>query len=128
MSEPGAPLRVLLVDDDAAVLSAYRRMLGRRFRVEVAAGGREALELLERDRDFDAIVCDVMMPDVDGAAVWGVLTERYPELARRTAFCTGGACTARAVAFTEAVQDRLLAKPFEPEDLVRFVARVAAGR
>jgi CheY-like chemotaxis protein len=125
--KPPSPrrLRILLVDDEPSVLAAYRRSLAGRFEVVVAAGGREALELLAWDHAFDAIVCDVMMPEVDGPAVWSHLADHHPDLARRTAFCTAGAYTPRTIAFTEAMQDRLITKPVEPEHLARFVARLA---
>ena len=60
---------ILVVDDNAA----NREMLGRRLereghRVQLAAGGREALELL-RERRVDLVLLDVMMPEVDGYAV-----------------------------------------------------------
>ncbi len=60
---------ILVVDDNAA----NREMLGRRLereghRVQLAAGGREALELL-RTRQVDLVLLDVMMPEVDGYAV-----------------------------------------------------------
>ncbi len=60
---------ILVVDDNAA----NREMLGRRLereghQVQLAAGGREALELL-RERRVDLVLLDVMMPEVDGYAV-----------------------------------------------------------
>jgi len=119
-SRPPRP-RVLVVDDDPSVLGAFRRLLASRFEVVVAAGGREAVELLDRDTAFDAVVCDVMMPDLDGPGVWSHLTTHYPDLARRTVFCTGGASTPRTIEFAEAMQDRLLQKPVAPEQLVRVV-------
>ncbi len=119
---PGRP-RVLLVDDEPALLAAYRRLLADRFEVVVAGGGRQALELLEADQAFDAIVSDVMMPDVDGPALWRHLETRHPALAARTAFCTAGAFTPRAIAFLEGMAGRVLPKPVEPEALAAFVAR-----
>lgn len=123
-SSPTPRPRVLLVDDEPALLAAYRRMLGQRFEVAVASGGRQALALLEHDSAFDAVFCDIMMPDLDGPAVWQHLETRHPELARRTAFCTAGAFTPRAVTFAEAMGDRLFLKPVAVEEMIRFVERV----
>ncbi|MGH8768052.1 MAG: response regulator [Burkholderiales bacterium] len=60
---------ILIVDDNLA----NREMLGRRLereghRVQLAAGGREALDLLRR-QGFDLVLLDVMMPEVDGYEV-----------------------------------------------------------
>ncbi|MGH8678658.1 MAG: response regulator, partial [Burkholderiales bacterium] len=65
-ADPGV---ILVVDDNVA----NREMLGRRLereghQVQLAAGGREALELL-RERRVDLVLLDVMMPEVDGYAV-----------------------------------------------------------
>ena len=125
---PRARPRILLVDDEPTLLAAYRRLLAPEFDVEVARGGQEALALLDRDAAFDAVVCDVMMPEVDGPAVQAHLERHHPELARRTAFCTAGAFTPRSLAFVEAHADRVLAKPLSPESLAQFVARVAGPR
>jgi len=125
--QPPAPARprVLLVDDEPSLLAAYRRLLSDRFDVQVAGGGRQAMALLAQDQAFDAVICDVMMPDVDGPTLWQFLEAHHPALARRTAFCTAGAFTPRAIAFTEAMADRLLSKPVDPVQLAGFVARVA---
>ena len=59
-------VRVLVVDDNVRMAAAIRR--GLRFEgfvVDLAGGGEEALRLV-RASDYDAIVLDVMMPDVDG--------------------------------------------------------------
>ena len=61
--------RILVVDDDAAnrdVLS--RRVRSQGAEVEVAASGREALEIL-RAGEFDVVLLDVMMPDMNGYQV-----------------------------------------------------------
>src|SRR5580698_10769980 len=60
---------VLVVDDEPAVARMTERLLGRKgYRVTVAHGGREAIELA-RVHSFDAIVSDLDMPDVDGRAL-----------------------------------------------------------
>jgi two-component system OmpR family response regulator len=61
-------VRVLIVEDDARMAAAIRR--GLRYEgvmVDVAAGGRQALGMAGAN-DYDAIVLDVMLPDLDGFA------------------------------------------------------------
>jgi CheY-like chemotaxis protein len=61
--------RILVVDDDENVLSLERTILEQRgFTVTTAGGGAEALEILA-ERDFDLVLLDVMMPEVDGFTV-----------------------------------------------------------
>ncbi len=108
----GERLRFLLIDDDPAVLRALDRML-RGHDVTLAHGGREALAIVERRRDFDLVLCDVMMPEITGVEVARALAERAPELARRLIFITGGVTTERAQAFLGAARHRVLQKPVE---------------
>ena len=59
-------MRILLVDDDAALLESLQLVLGAEgHTVTTRAAGKPALALLEHER-FDAIVCDVNMPNLDG--------------------------------------------------------------
>ena len=68
-AEPAtAPLhasRVLVVDDNADMREYLGRVLGQFWHVDLAANGRQALELIAQRRP-DAMVTDVMMPEVDG--------------------------------------------------------------
>jgi CheY-like chemotaxis protein len=61
--------RVLVVDDDPAVREQLSSILGERgYRVETASGGAEGLALIRQHRP-DAVILDLMMPDVDGFTV-----------------------------------------------------------
>lgn len=57
--------RVFIVDDEEGIREGIVRMLRKHETVQ-AATGVDARELLERDQDFDLILCDMMMPDVSG--------------------------------------------------------------
>ena len=65
--EPRA--RLLLVDDDESIRTSLARALGfEGYDVETAADGRDGLDRIASDR-FDALLLDVMMPEMDGLAV-----------------------------------------------------------
>lgn len=120
-AEPPRRLRLLIIDDEAMLLAAYSRLLGRDHDVTTAPGGREGVAVLERDDRWDAIVCDLMMPDMDGAAVFEWLRSHRPALVDRTFFCTGGAFTPRGFAFADLIGDRLLQKPILPQKLYEAI-------
>ncbi len=62
-------MRVLVVDDDPAVRRSLERALKLEgYKVELAEGGRQALSVL-MDHSPDAVVLDLMMPEVDGLEV-----------------------------------------------------------
>ncbi|MFL5261431.1 MAG: PAS domain-containing protein, partial [Anaeromyxobacteraceae bacterium] len=103
--------RVLLVDDEPLVLSALRRLLSRDHDVAVASGGREALEQLKRGARYDAVVCDMMMPDLSGIDLHRAVAELVAAQASRMVFMTGGAFTPDACAFLDRVPNPRFGKP-----------------
>jgi two-component system cell cycle sensor histidine kinase/response regulator CckA len=124
-----AKLRVLVVDDEPKVGISLRRML-RDWDVHVVEDGRDAPELLRRDRDFDAVLCDLMMPQLSGMDLFDDIRARDPELARRFVFMTGGAFTPRAREFVAQVPNVTLEKPFDKSMVLSAVegAREPAAR
>jgi DNA-binding response OmpR family regulator len=122
-----APL-VLVVDDDEAIRKALERALRLEgFTVEVADGGRRALELT-KERRPGVIVLDVVMPDLSGVAV----TSRLREQGIETPICILSARdeVQDRVAGLEAGADDYVVKPFDLEELVarlRALLRRAPG-
>jgi signal transduction histidine kinase len=73
------PTPVLIVDDDALIRDLCARVLSH-YRVLQADNGRDALQLLERER-VDLVLTDVMMPAMDGLDLLKALKEKEPTLA-----------------------------------------------
>jgi signal transduction histidine kinase/ActR/RegA family two-component response regulator len=118
--------RVLAVDDEALLLKAYRRMLSDTHEIETALGGREALRVLERGASYDAILCDLQMPELSGMGLHELVRERWPALAERFVFVTGGAFSPDAKRFIEESDCAVIQKPFRVEDLLALIERKAA--
>src|SRR5439155_20865348 len=73
--------RVLIVDDDAALLQALPEALRLRMRevtVDTADSAATALDQIAA-RDYDAIVTDIKMPGMDGLALLAEIRERRPD-------------------------------------------------
>jgi CheY-like chemotaxis protein len=117
--------RVLIVDDDVAVGTSLRRVLHGEC-VTLVRSGREALELLEQEPQFDVIVCDLMMPELTGWELHGEVSRRWPEQGARMVFLTGGAFTEAARAFFETVANPCLEKPVDVARLRSIVRAMAA--
>lgn len=114
--------RVLIVDDEPALLRAYQRMLTPDYEVEGALGGQAALEVLARTKKsftfFDAILCDLMMPNVDGVDIYEYLIEHFDNFHSRIIFMSGGTVTKRTKDFLdEHPSHRVLSKPFKINDV-----------
>ena len=112
--------KILVIDDDPGVRRLVKDVLELEgFEVTVAGDGYAGLHLIETDRP-DCVVLDVMMPGLDGH---GVLTRIRSGGGRHlpVVMLTAAAGDEQAwQAWTEGV-DYFLAKPFEPEELLRYL-------
>jgi two-component system, cell cycle sensor histidine kinase and response regulator CckA len=117
--------RVLAVDDEALLLKAYRRMLGEAHELTTALGGTEALRILGRDLAFDVVLCDLQMPEISGMELYAAVRERFPSLADRFVFVTGGAFSSDARKFLEDSVAVVIQKPFRLEDMLALIDRTA---
>jgi len=120
-------MKILVVDDEDQIRNIVKMYLTREgFTVKEAANGKQALEIIGGEQ-FDLIVLDIMMPEVDGWNVcrevrsrWGVpiimLTAREDEVDR--------------VVGLEMGADDYMVKPFSPRELlarIKAVLRRTAG-
>ena len=115
------PSRVLVVDDDPAVLRAFRRVLQADHEIVTARDGSEALQIVLSGARVDAIICDIGMPKLDGPAFFSELFELRPQLMPRVVFCTGGQPNEKTQRFLERLQAPLLYKPVAAADLQRAI-------
>ena len=81
-----------------------------------AASGMEALELLDCGEDFDLILTDMMMPEMDGIALLERIKERFPDIPVVMVTAVHDISVALA-AIRNGAYDYLL-KPFEREQLL----------
>jgi two-component system response regulator MprA len=117
------PPRVLIVDDDEALLAALDLALTRRgFRIVTAREAGEAFGRLEDSGQVDLIILDVMMPGMDGVTLCRLLRDRT---STPLLMLTARDAVADRIAGLEAGADDYLQKPF---DLDELVARLLALR
>lgn len=109
-------LNVLVVDDDAFVARAIRRLLRPKHSVTIANGGAQALECMAEDT-YDVVFCDVMMPTMTGMELHQEVKRRYPDMADKFVFITGGPFTPEARELFDQVTNPCIQKPFTPADL-----------
>ena len=117
--------RILLIEDDprlAAMVSDYLGEAG--FHVSTAAAGGAGLEQLRRE-PYDALVLDLMLPDIDGLEVCRQLraTSDTPVL-----MLTARGDTMDRVVGLEMGADDYLPKPFEPRELLARLRAILRRR
>jgi two-component system NtrC family sensor kinase len=122
---PLAGLRVLLIDDEPTLRSgiqAFGQLRG--FTVLAAESGLQGLDMI-RTSQVDAIVCDLRMPGMDGAAFHERLRRDRPGLAARTVFITGDVVAGGGRTTTH--RQPVLSKPFTFEKLEEALVALLRG-
>jgi DNA-binding NtrC family response regulator len=117
---------ILVIDDDKVMRDACHQILTRQgYRVEMAASARQGLALLEK-ASFDAILLDLVMPDLDGLETLKKIRAIDPE--SEVIIITGYGTIQSAVESIKAGAFHFLSKPFTPDDLRHLVARALEKR
>jgi CheY-like chemotaxis protein len=116
--------RVLVIDDEVTICRVVARALEGNVDVTAVSDGRAGLVVLCADRWFDAIICDLHMPHLDGVELYELVQAARPAQARRFVFLTGGASSRREAQFLERVAAAVIDKPFRVSVLQEMVASV----
>lgn len=129
---PARAARVMAVDDEEMIRTILGRVL-KAHEVTALSSAKEALALLDDGATFDAILCDLMMPVMNGIEFYQALVRHYPDQASAVIFVTGGAFSRETATFLDSVPNMQLPKPFDAVKLRAAVeshlqARRAAGR
>jgi PAS domain S-box-containing protein len=117
--------RILVVDDDLLVRKVLGRLVEEHHDVVLAENGNAALTAVG-EQAFDAILCDVMMPGIDGREVHRRIAATQPGLERRIVFITGGTFGPELDQFLATVGNRCLTKPFQIDDVLAALEAAAA--
>ncbi|HVY32494.1 MAG TPA: response regulator [Polyangiaceae bacterium] len=119
---------LLLVDDDMAVLSAYRRTLQvEDISIEFALSGAQALRRLLSDKPPDVVICDMVLPDVSGIEVYRRCVAAEPSYRQRFAVATGAGSVPEVALFLATFSGPVLYKPVEGAQLTAAVRTCLAG-
>ena len=113
------PLRILLAEDNAVNQKLALRMLERMgYRADVAGNGLEALDALQR-QDYDVVLMDVQMPEMDGMEASRRIQQGWPAGRRpRVIAMTANAMREDREACLAAGMDDYLSKPIQVEELI----------
>src|ERR1035441_7449979 len=117
--------RILFVDDDKNVLEGIQRMLrsAREYwQMEFVRSGAAALQAC-REGNFDVVVSDLRMPDMDGATLLARIRDEFPGTAR---IILSGYSEVTVAARAGSVAYRVLLKPCDSIELRNTIERVCA--
>jgi PAS domain S-box-containing protein len=121
---PALGARVLLIEDEAAVRDVIECALeAEGYLVQSAPDGQDA-EVMLATTDFDAVLCDLRTPRLDGIRLYRRIATRDPDMARRFIIVTGDVASDYTRRFLDNVGLPVLQKPFSLTVLRRLVAEV----
>ena len=119
--------RLLIIDDEVVFSGSLRRLFSNEHDVTVVNRGREALGRLRAGERFDAILCDLLMPEVTGVELYTELRQIAPDQADCMIFLTGGAFSESSQRFLDGISNRWFEKPCNL-DLLRAAVREVVVR
>jgi putative nucleotidyltransferase with HDIG domain len=119
--------RILVVDDEETIREIVSSMLSSaRYQTSQAANGIEALALLHSGEEFDLVISDILMPEMDGFDLLERTKEHFPSM--QVVMVTAVSDISAALqAIRNGAYDYLM-KPFEREQLLAVVRRALEKR
>ena len=121
------PDRILVVDDEEAIREIVASMLSSAgYACKQAASGMEALAVLNSGEEFELMLSDLMMADLDGIGLLERTKEKYPDMPVVMVTAVHDISVALA-AIRNGAYDYLL-KPFERDQLLATVSRALENR
>ena len=121
------PGRILVIDDELAFATTLQQELSEDNYVVLVTEASAGLARLERGEVYDVLLCELMMPDMDGIDLHRRVSAKHPDVAARMVFMTEDATTARIDAFFGRVSNILLEKPVDIEGLRALIDRRVGG-
>ncbi len=118
--------RILIVDDETMITNLFEMSLNDEgFHAEIANCGRDALEMFKRC-DYDVVVTDIMMPDINGVNLIEDIKKMKPETA--VVVITGYPSIDTATEFIRLGAHDYLTKPLNPDVIISTITRVWSKR
>ncbi|MEM6464223.1 MAG: PAS-domain containing protein [Pseudomonadota bacterium] len=115
---------VLVVDDEAGVAQLTHDLLVEAgFSVTQSVRPRDALEII-KNQNFDVVLSDFKMPDMDGEHFYNAMKAVAPECAERTGFITGDAMSANVKTFLDKSGRPHIEKPIIRQELLALVTQL----
>ncbi len=114
--------RILVIDDERAIVVAFSRLLGAHYDVVGLTDARQALAQIRDGQRFDVILCDLFMPRMGGREFYSQLRQLGTDATEKIIFLSGGAYTDEIESFLASVPNRTVSKPFDAEELLGVIA------
>ena len=119
---------VLVVDDDVRnIYSLTKALESVKMKIVTAIDGKEAIKAMHEHKNIDAVLLDMMMPNMDGPTTLKQM-QIMPALANTTfAFMTAKVQPQEVAQLTQLGAKKVIAKPFDPMTLADTIRSIGVG-
>lgn len=121
--DPNAKV-ILVVEDDQAVRTMLEKALGTKYRVHAAVNGLEAAEVLGKIGRIDLLLCDVMMPQVDGLSLVRLMRSKEELKSIPVLFLSAKSSPQAVVEGLSLGAKHYMTKPFKVKELMERLAKI----
>lgn len=116
---PGGSESILIVDDEVALSNlAFEMLVAQGYKVFTALSGNKALEIMAKER-IDLLLSDVLMPEMDGYQLSGIVQERYPSI--KIQLVSGFSENQNNNRIDNQLKDKLIYKPYKKRTLLKNI-------
>lgn len=127
LPDPPTGRRILVIDDDPAIIDTLRLLLGRHNHLVTVQNSREGLHLAATGT-YDLILCDLKMPELSGLDLYVMLQKTTPAAAERVVFISGDTSSQATRRQLEQTRRPLLPKPFAAGELYAIIEKTLQNR
>ena len=124
MAQAAGRIKLLVIDDNPQLVRVVQRVMHGLADTTCTSSATEALSLVSGGERFDAILCDLRMPLMNGIEFYGRLLEVAPAQAERMMFMTGDLDRAAQIRREAPRSLGAIEKPFTPDELRRRLLRL----
>ena len=121
-------ISILAIDDESLITNFVSRVLQREgYKVDTADEAGKAMDLLDTG-DYDVILLDIKMPDMDGIELYHYIKNISEAMVKKVIFITGDVMSLDTQRFLEKTRSVYIPKPFDADALRDVVKRMLAER
>jgi YesN/AraC family two-component response regulator len=117
---------VLIVDDESIICEGLKRVLSEHYTVYTALSGSEALAMLRNTPDIDVMLCDIIMPGMDGHEV--IRTVRAENRTIKVIVITAFSDPHKVCEAMRLGANNFMLKPFDIPQLERMIENALASK
>lgn len=120
--------RILLIEDEALVMEINQKLLERLgYSVIKASSGKTAIDLIRQTApQFDIVLLDIKLPDMDGAAIYPIIRQHRPDT--KVVICSGYSLEGRVQELLDQGADGFIPKPFTLESISEELNKILSKR